>query len=134
MSYITGYMNGFCQKHGPMIQVGDRNACLKCESITAKANAQPAGIVTEEPPAGWMPTLGEAAPAKKDRVVALPKPVAGLSLEAAVGNAILSLQACPMPKSIKNFKTIQKAIENLQRVIEENTPNAKHEHGPEQQA
>ena len=44
--------------------------------------------------------------------------VGGSTLESIVANAVLNLNALPMPKDIKQFKKIQKVIKTLQSLVE----------------
>lgn len=122
---ILGYPNGMCATHGPKISINGVSQCLKCMSLEAKANARPAGVVTVEDPGDEaMARINKLPPREQSDqvpvakpVVAAPKLSAGASVpfDAYIDQAIEYLRKAPMPGDLKQFKAVQKAIQQLEK-------------------
>lgn len=133
MEYTTAL--GRCQKCGQdKISVEGINKCLSCDSnnnvgsglvvsvedpgaemidkLLAKAGV--AQVVGEKPPEPIKPNLAPRQRVETPKAVATNPQIS--SSQANIGYAIDILKSLPMPKDIKQFKAINKAISILEKI------------------
>ena len=129
---VVGLPNGVCPRHGTAnISVDGQPTCLHCEKEMAKAQAVPVGTVTigdpgheamlglktadkeTYPDIERMPMISLTAKGKE----APPVVVKGGTLEQQVGAALAALQSCPMPKDLKAYKAVAKAVAILEKLL-----------------
>lgn len=126
-----GSMAGYCEKHKmDKMFVGTQESteptCIKCD-----AEARPKmgrTQIVEDPGEGYFQgkggnaniTLLENVPTvSSDRAIQIPRNLGRvLTLEEVVAKAVEDLNSLPMPKDIKQFKAVQKAIKTLQALVE----------------
>lgn len=118
---------GNCAKCGrAKIDVHGEIRCILCEA----ENNPPSGLVVtvndpgEARMAQVLAASGIAIPkvAKKDEVakIAVPQTIPSTgSLESRVELAIGILKSLPMPKDLKQFKAINKAIQSVEKIVGE---------------
>ncbi len=140
---------GICPKgHGPRIDMNGTPLCLVCDAAFVPAPVvkeesvdKRFRVVPGEPPPlppdknfdpghanmKEFPQLkGQAAPAQELPVVPRETRVVqtlavGGTFEQQVNSAIEALKGCPMPKDLKQFKAVQKAITILEKLQEPRT-------------
>lgn len=122
---VVGLPNGVCQLHNQArININGRTACLKCEAIAAKAIAAPAKALTDVDPGH------EAMKAiLKDKDVKIPEAppeptkesskTFATTFEAGIKDALEVLEKLPMPKDLKQFKAVNKAVQQLKKLLPE---------------
>ena len=124
LSQAIGLPNGQCQRHGSMINRNGLPWCPKCEQEATRAAKQ---LVVEEK---YIPTVDElnaiGRVTETDTGVAqtritvpqrptnAPQRVANETFKGCIARAVSVLAACPMPRDLKAFKLVQKAIANLE--------------------
>lgn len=125
---------GVCPRHNAAhISVDGLPVCLRCQAEAAKAQARPVGVVTIADPGH--DAMQGLKTAKTERFpdgsvaatevkptqarVPTPRPVvpAGGSFAEQVERALVALRACPMPKDLKQFKAVAKAVAILEKLI-----------------
>lgn len=146
LSGVMGLPNGVCNLHGERINVNGVPRCLRCEKEASQApilsekptdprfrlapNANgpdPLKALAQDPGhdamKGLVPgkvaqemlakeTFSEKTPAPETY-----RPLAEKSLEGCIREVLSILNACPMPKDLKQFKAVQKAILVLTKVL-----------------
>jgi hypothetical protein len=113
--------NGVCPMHGAMINRNGIPHCLKCAAEAAKALAQPAGIVDCEDPGDEVikhlnlrTSTGAPSALTTTGIPITPQPMVQSDAD-AVTKALDILRTAPMPKDMKVFKQISKAIALLEK-------------------
>lgn len=118
---MIGSAAGVCQKHQmvKMFVGADESAlepiCVKCQ---AENRPKSGLVVTTGDPGEDFFKGGPAGPQKEPTVVRTAVAVNSLTLEDVVVKAINDLNSLPMPKDIKQFKAVQKAIKTLESLVE----------------
>ncbi len=131
---VLSYPNGVCVRHNAaLISMDGRPHCLKCGAEAARLERRPAGTNTVSDPgheamkALLKEHIKEIIPAEEagpeaKQAIGPQKALMPLSLTPAyvdfneyVVVAVHHLQKAPMPKDLKQFKLIQKAIALLQK-------------------
>lgn len=116
--------NGVCPEHGAMISRNGAPFCLRCAAEAAKAAATPAGVVDVEDPGHAAMDKVNLIPARENQTqvaaVVRPQPTFSLAQPTtsdvdAIAKAISILRSAPMPKDMKQFKAISKAIALLEK-------------------
>ncbi len=118
-------VNGTCAVHGCMKITEDGvPVCLTCRNIEVREKATPAGIVTiEDPGTNWKEKADAgrpvAAETQKAQTAGLPTlPARSETFEQHITTCIEFLRGAPMPKDLKHFKAVQKAIQALEKTQE----------------
>ncbi len=127
---VVGRPNGVCERHGTAkIMVDSNIECLMCNKEAAHAQAVPVGVnAIEDPGHEGMKGLKTADVEDFDHSRGLLRPGAAQAIRAAspavavkggtfaeqVGSAVATLKACPMPKDLKSFKAVAKAVKILE--------------------
>lgn len=112
---------GVCQKHRcNMITEDETPICLVCRreeanARTALATAPVAVDPGHDAAMNWRSIAADPqqAPAAVMRLQQAP---VGLTFEGRIDAAIEILKSCPMPKDLRQFKVVQKAIQNLENL------------------
>lgn len=132
---VVGRPIGMCQRHGTAnITVDGQPTCMLCERDAAKAQAVPVGVNdAEDPGHDAMKGLKTAAeenfehshlrigepkrPAPAIRAASPAVAVKGGTFEEQVGSALATLRECPMPKDLKQYKAVAKAVAILEKLL-----------------
>lgn len=122
------YPMGECQFHGQRTDVDGVPVCISCQELTAKAR-RGSGLVNTQADPGHegmknlklaLPTVdaeAEAAPRRRAEAPVVPTITSGVE-------ALLSiLSKMPMPTDIKQFKTLAKIREQLEKLLKEQAAN-----------
>lgn len=121
MSALT--VQGRCSKCGqPKLAVEGTNQCLQCD-IGPSAPVGPVSKYCDPGEDKLREVLaGRGVVVKKTDVLHIPEITPGkfepLSLKDCITQALSILGSAPMPKDIKQFKSIQKAIKTLEGLVE----------------
>jgi hypothetical protein len=113
--------NGMCPSHGSMINRNGAPYCLQCAAEAAKAVAQPVGVVDCADPGHEAMANIQALPASEPGAsVSQPPRISRVDKVAptddnAIEKAIAILRTAPMPRDMKVFKQISKAIALLEK-------------------
>ncbi len=136
---VIGRPNGLCPRHGTAnITVDGHPACLHCDKEAAKAQAVPVGVNDiEDPGEDAMKGLKTATaedfghsrgllrpgerPPQAIRAASPAVAVKGGTFEEQVGSAVATLRACPMPKNLKSYKAVAKAVALLEKLLQSPT-------------
>lgn len=110
---VVGLPLGVCVKHNASkISINGLPTCLRCHEAESKAVSVSAGVNTyEDPGEDGLKNIGVAAIGVVKPSVIKQAPVSNLS------DVITALKALPMPKTMAEFRNIQKAIQLLEKSL-----------------
>lgn len=126
---VTGHPTGTCPRHGePFVLATENNdgsgpaakLCLSCRLEAQRARTR--GLIAPPaPPVGQaefeaLLAKGPAQVAPETSPAVVPSR-AGATFEQVIAAAVAILQTCPMPKDLKQFKVVQKAMANLTKIL-----------------